>query len=514
MGVQEKKNAGNFMKGAAALSIASLLVKILGVMYKIPLARLLLDDGMSYFNSAYTVYSFFFILCSAGVPKAITILISNSAEKEEGNDNKVLCTALIFFFLLGIILSLIFVVFALPISDFIGSKKTVFSMLAIAPAIPFIAAISVLRGYLNGKLKFVSVAASQFIEAALKLILGLVFAFIAIKRGCSRDIISAYAISGITVGSVITFIYSGVMVKIVNKDYKSRQMFVFAVSQLKKICSISMPVTASAAMMTLVNIIDLTIIMRGLNGLGYGEYASSVLYGNYTTLAVPMFNFALSITTSICTSLLPILTESVGNRNYEAFSSNLAKAGELSAFIAAPATAIFMFLPKETLTVLFESDSVAIGAFLLSLLSFSVILIAALTVTNTALEAVGRYNIVLFSMMVGSIIKLTSSWFLVGGTELALWGAPLGTSLSYIVSLSISLLACKFARIPVGIFDYFLKFGATAICSAIFTSLLKRIFGWLLSTAFTSFIMLTIYSACYLVCVILLYALPKKSKFI
>ena len=90
MEVRMESKANNpknqFLKGAASLSLAALMVKILGVAYKIPLSHILGDDGMGYFNTAYTVYTFFFLICTAGVPKAITILVT---EKVANSDNSI-----------------------------------------------------------------------------------------------------------------------------------------------------------------------------------------------------------------------------------------------------------------------------------------------------------------------------------------------------------------------------------------------------------------------------------------
>ena len=511
--VEKKKTTNSFLFGAAALSLGSLLVKILGVLYKIPLAGLLEDDGMSYFNAAYTVYAFFFILCSAGVPKAITIIIS-SRDMEEGSDRAVLLTSSVFFFVIGTLLSLIFIATAAPISSFIGNKKAFPSMLAISPAIPFIAASSVLRGYLNGRLKFTSVAISQCIEAAAKLVLGLALAAFAIKEGMRREVVSAYAIFGITIGSVITFVCLLIRIKTLNKGNNTGQSVKFSPKILKQICTTAAPITASAALASLVNVLDLAIIMRGLEGIGYTEYVSSILYGNYTTLAVPMFNFALAIITSICTSILPILTECATKGDGTSFTEHLGRAGSLVAFVAAPATAIFMILPSDVLTVLFEADSVSIGAFLLSLLSVSLLLIAALTLVNTALEVKGRYNTVLISMLVGSAIKLFSSYFLVGRSELALWGAPIGTALSYAVSLLISLTAYKKIHSGSAITRHFVAFGIISALSAIPILFIKKAPFFLEPHLISSLIILAIYGVIYLILTFLCGAFPAKSKVI
>ena len=84
----KNKISDNVIKGTFSLTISTLIVKLLGLIYKIPLANILGDEGMGIFNSAYTVYSFFFLLCTAGVPKAIMILVSGSKAKGEDEESK------------------------------------------------------------------------------------------------------------------------------------------------------------------------------------------------------------------------------------------------------------------------------------------------------------------------------------------------------------------------------------------------------------------------------------------
>ena len=437
----KKRDNNGFIKGAFSLTLAAFLVKIIGVVYKIPLSYILGDEGMGFFNSAYSVYTFFFLLCSAGVPKAVTILITEAKTKNNKSEElSILNDTLKFFLILGLSVTFIFILTAGFLSSFIGNRRALASMLAIAPAIVFISVSSVYRGYLNGHLSFGRVAISQCIEAFFKLALGLILAGIAVRMNLPLEIISAYAIFGITLGSAFTCLYLKIEVKKQKSKYNIRQKSSFSFNRIKRIWKISLPITASSALMSFVNVLDLMMIMRRLGSLGYSEQISGILYGNYTTLAIPMFNFVLSIITSITTSVLPILTEHYTVQDKEGFNNALKSATELSFFVAAPATLFYGFYAKETLTILFEKSSVAVGSVLLALLAPSVILITLLTVMNTALEASGKYNAPLLCMLIGCFVKLISTYMLVGNEGFAILGAPLGTAASYLASILVSVL--------------------------------------------------------------------------
>ena len=181
--------------GTVLLMLSGIIVKALGLIYKIPLSYILSDEGMGYFNSAYTVYTFFYVICTAGIPKAISILISES--EGEGNSklvNSIYRVAFRVFGILGIIITLLFLLFSKPISAVIGNGNSLFSMIAIAPSVAFVCAAGVIRGYFNGIMSFVPIAVSEAISGASRLVLGLLFAIVGNRMGYDLSVVSALTI--------------------------------------------------------------------------------------------------------------------------------------------------------------------------------------------------------------------------------------------------------------------------------------------------------------------------------
>ena len=185
------KNTKKLLSGAAWLGLSAILLKIIGLVYKIPMSYLLGDEGMGYFNSAYTVYTFFYIIGSAGIPKAVSILCAKVNESEA---KSVFILIYRVYLLLGAILSVTLLISANFIADSIGNSNSFYSIFAISPTVFFVCASGVLRGYLNGKTKFIPVATSEIISAFSKLFIGLFFAFYAIKKGirCLSCALSQY----------------------------------------------------------------------------------------------------------------------------------------------------------------------------------------------------------------------------------------------------------------------------------------------------------------------------------
>ncbi len=431
------------ISGALSLTAATIIVKILGVLYKIPLAGILGDEGMGYFNSAYTVYGFFYILCTAGVPKSVMILISESDETGRGERAEhILKTAVKAFSFIGILLSLALAVFAVPLAKLIGSSESSVTMICIAPSIVFASVAGVLRGYLSADMRLLSVAASQVLEGAVKLAAGLIFAIIGIKLNLPIYYISALTISGATLGSFVGLVQLLISSKSRKKDIISGQNYNDGKEKgiIKRIFKVSLPITVSAALMSISGICDLFLIMKRLGAIGYSEAEATALYGNYTTLAVSMFNLAVSLIAPISVAFVPILTRAKAAGERESFFGSIKSALEFSSLLTAPIVLGIGLFAKEILSLLFGSTAAEAGAPLLMLLSPAIIFMSFILILNSSLEAVGRPGLAMLSMTVGVAVKMIVSGILIGNPNIGISGAPLGTVISYAVSAFISLL--------------------------------------------------------------------------
>ncbi len=456
--IEEKNSkppANGIIGGTVSLTISTIIVKLLGVIYKVPLARILGEEGMGYFNSAYTVYAFFYLLCTAGVPKAIMILISE-AKAKDGGEEKIVNTGMRFFLLLGGAVSLTFIFLSAPLSRLIGSSSSRATMLAIAPSIIFISLAGVIRGYLSANLKLTSIAVSQIIEGASKLVLGLVFANMGVRLGMPLPIISSFTILGVTFGSVFGLIYLIIRSKKQISANKTKQKISKTERNgiIKNIFSISVPITVSASVMSITGIIDLMVIMRRLSALGYSPSESTALYGNYTTMAVPMFNLAISVITPISISFLSVFARANASGNKDLLNKSIKDALGFSMLLSAPLMLGIMIFPQEILTLLYGTAGIKIGAGLMFMLAPGIFLMSLLLIINSALEACGKVKLTVLSMTVGSVTKLIVGYLLMSDERVGIFGAPLSTVACYAVSLGISAyVLTKKCRIELKIFE-------------------------------------------------------------
>lgn len=440
-GVIKDEREESIIGGALSLTVAALVVKVLGLIYKLPMSAILGDVGMGYFNSAYTVYAFFYLLCTAGVPKAIMILVSGAkANQDTDMQKQIIKVAMGVFVVLGIILMLLFIIMAAPLASLIGNSKSVYTMIAIAPTILLVAIGGVIRGLLSANMLFSDIAISQVIEGIGKLVFGLSFAILGNHLKLPMQIISALTILGVTLGTLFGVLYLLICSKTKILNEKSRQSAKCDKKRIvRRIFSISVPITLSAAILSITGVIDLGLIMRSLKSIGYTETEASSLYGNYTTLAVPMFNLALSIISPISIAFLPTITSASAKGDASLIKNAENSALDMTCIVSAPITIGLCLFSGEILSILFKNSDINIGAPLLALLTPAILFSSLLMLLNSILESLGYVKAPMISMLFGGIGKLTVSYLLIRNPNFGISGAPIGTVIFYAIALIVSL---------------------------------------------------------------------------
>ena len=437
--MKTKTTDNSIVKGTLSLSMAILMTKILGVIYKVPLSHILGDEGMGYFNSAYTLYGLFYIVSSTGIPKAITMIICENINNNER-------TAGIYKFLMklatisGLLLTMLFLVLSPCFSRIFGSNKITFSLLLLSPSILIVTVSGVVRGYLNAKLKLQKIAISQLLEGAVKLILGLSLAILGKELLLPLEYISALTILGVTSGSLVSLVYMYYSSKSLITKEITRQKCLFKRRELVlKAIKISFPITLSSTLLTLGSVFDLVAISRELPKLGYTEKEAISVYGNYTTLSVPMINLVVAILTPIAVALLPKIVSAKCNGDKNIIKKELTSSLRLTGILSAACAMGYFFYPYEILNVLYNKNSALSGAILFSALAPSAFLIPVLTILNTTLEGLGRIRASLYSMTVSVLFKAVSSFLLIRISNIGVLGIPISTTMSYVLAILFSL---------------------------------------------------------------------------
>ncbi len=469
---KEKK----IINGALYLFISSIIVKVVGLLYKVPLSYILGDEGMSYFNSAYTVYTFFYIICTAGIPKSISIITSDYINRGEVETaESVVRIAFKVFLLFGTIVTMLFIIFSNPISRSIGNSGAKASMITVAPSIMFVCASGVLRGHYNGTFSFLPIAVSETVTALSRLIFGILFALIAREADFGISIVSAFTLIGGTLGSIISFIYLSTGRKSpIKRDRRGQNKCnkISTRSIILKIITVALPITLTGALGSICAILDLSLIMNLLKRSGYTELQANIMYGNFSTLVTPMLNLVASVIAPITTVLLP--TVSAYKDKKEELGEKISIAFIFSLAVSTPAVFAFIALPREILSVIFEDTGAALAAPLLLMIAPALVFMSMLSVLNTALEAFGKTSIPLFSLILGTVFKLVITYFINRSGDFGLIGAPIGTVIFYLVGFLVSLSFILYIiKIKISISAALLKITISSALSTLITHYFK-----------------------------------------
>ena len=430
-----RKQSGRFLSGVAVLTVSTAIVKVIGLLYKIPMLKVLGEEGMGYFNSAYELYTFFYIIATAGIPVAISIMIAKNLERGRlENVKKIYNVVFSLLFLLGITGTVVLYYGAGIFGELIGNTDAVLCIAAISPMALFISVSSAVRGFFQGHQNMMPTALSQVIEALGKLILGLALAIWSVKEGYSVPVAASFATAGITLGVGLSMLYL-LLAKLISKRREieadvdgSKET---SKSILGGVVKIAIPITLSSLVMSLTRVVDLVMIMRRLQTIGYTMGAANAIYGSYSTLAVSMYNLPGAFVTPIAISLVPILTSAVQAANKKRENRILNSSLRLCGLITLPASLGLSIFSRPILELVFagEVNAINIAAPLLSVLGISVFFSSIMTVTNSILQAYGMERKPIISMFAGAAVKTVFSYILIGIPSINIYGAPISTLL-------------------------------------------------------------------------------------
>ncbi|MDR0918255.1 MAG: oligosaccharide flippase family protein, partial [Oscillospiraceae bacterium] len=200
----------SFLKGSTVLIASVLIAKAISALFKIPLTNILGGVGIGYFSSAYGLFLPLYAVTAVGLTTAVAKLTAdNIALKQYRNARKIRDVSLIGFTIAGLLCTILIILAARPFADYIvKSPKSYLSVMVLAPSILFGCITAVFRGYFEGLRSFTPTAVSQVVEAVVKLASGLLLCIYAIKQGYPIEIVSAFAIAGVTLSTLAGLIYT------------------------------------------------------------------------------------------------------------------------------------------------------------------------------------------------------------------------------------------------------------------------------------------------------------------
>jgi len=438
----------NFLHGAAILAAGVFVIKILGAIYKIPLRNIIGETGYGYFFAAYTIYNFFLTISTAGLPVALSRMISEANTLDRPRQaRRTFHVAMGTLGVLGFIFSLVMFLFPTEMAIAFVSKAMVSQCVyAISPSVLLVCLTSAFRGYIQGNGNMKPTTIGQILEVLVKVVVGLALAIWFTRMGKSIPISAAGAIFGVSVGSLAVLIY---MAWSYLRQYRGPALSACAASgdvpesvgrTLWQFIRIGVPITLGASVMSLFSLIDTKLINMQLPAVpGIGPALADELYGAYSTMQT-LYNLPAAFITPMSIAVVPAISAAAVRHARGEVGEITESSLRISAVIAMPMGAGLAVLAGPIVGILFR-DSNAAGPLILTYMGVASFFVCIALVTNAILQADGRETLPIISMLIGGIIKIACNLLLVSRPEINILGAAIGTIVCYAV---ICVLNCLF----------------------------------------------------------------------
>ena len=500
----EKKQS--VLNGAMMLMFAVVLVKVIGLLFKIPLTDMIGAAGRGYFNSAYEIYTPIFAISMAGLPVAVSRMVAeNIALGNYREPRMIQKVSQRLFILVGVVGTLILLALAYPYARFVADPRSLPAVLCVAPSIFFCCYMSTYRGYYEGLRYMTPTAVSQVVEALGKLVVGLLLAKVVMTVGMSqydsgmlasgnisavvfgnevtslaeansiiRPWAAAGAVMGVTVGSVAAAAFLTIYHRIKGDGFTRTQLVNSPKSApsdelAKEMVKIAIPMVVSALILNITNLVDTVTIQSrlaaaiesdsttvlqmhsaaineavSLSRLNINDSAEIVkyLWGSYG-MALDFRNLIPNLTVQLGISALPALAAAWAVKDKKGIKSTIEMVLRICMLIGLPAGFGMAALAKPLLTLIYgrglSSDAIPVVAPIMVVYGIATALMAVSTPITNMLQAIGRTDIPVKSVVVGAVCKIVCNYILVGNPKMNIYGAVAGTVLFYVVIVTCNL---------------------------------------------------------------------------
>ncbi len=517
----EKDVSQTFLKGAAVLTLSMIIVKVFGLLDKIILTNIysmfgedIASMGMGLYSNAFEIFVVIFTVATGGLPIAISRLVSQNMAEKRYNDVKLIHKISVpFFIIVGIISLIIMVGGSFVYIQLIKSPYSLYAMLCLAPTVLFGCLVSIYRGYFEGQRNMVPTAISEIIEAAVKLLLGTVIAYLVMSVGISsygqtgtflwftfaseteaQNTILAFsvagAICGITLGSFASFVFLFLRYKITGDGIPEEYYKNSVHSRAKRetfiiICKTALPIATGAFVMSIGSLIDQIIIQNVLSNLAssnpgvlysqysefypkeafYGESSTGIaptihtrLWGCYSS-ALTLMQLVTAVTQVFGSSAMPNVTSAWTKGNKDELKKSIETVIRMTMMFTLPMSLGLCVLAHPIMSFVYSDAAISeIGGNVLTLMGITTIFTAAVTPVCSMLQGIGKVNLPMKLYTLCMLIKIATSWMFVSIPEINIQGATTGSLVSYAVILVIGVyLLVKHSKIKPDFFSTTVK---------------------------------------------------------
>ena len=445
-----KTKKESFMSSVLILMISQVLIKILGLIYKLYLTNRegFGDKGNAIYSSGFQIYALFLTISSIGIPGALAKLVSEKiAIGDTKGAHRIFKIAFVTFGLIGFLSSTILFLGAGYISNtLLQIPEAELTLVALSPSIFFVSISCVIKGYFTGRENLKVTANSHTLEQFFKTVLSVIIVeMVALTTGTDTTIMAAGANLATTLATVLCFLYLykyyskmrkeiAFELKRTTKNKRTR-----IIKTIKQILSVSIPMSMTAILGTINKNIDSMTVVRGLKSF-LSEEQAKIQYGILSGKVDTLVTLPMSLNMAFATALVPSISSSKAIGDIETIRKRVSFSMLISMLIGMPCMIIMILFAKQILKLLFPNATS--GAFIYQISCLGIIFIVLEQTISGALHGLGKMLTPAIALGIGVIIKfilnmylipINPSDFFLGGTA----GAAISTVVCHAVALTI-----------------------------------------------------------------------------
>ncbi len=430
--------------GVSVLALAGLICKVVGVLYRIPLAAYIGGEGLGLYSKVFQSYNLLLTISSAGIPVAISRMVSHYVTRDDPRTaRRIFLVALWTLTALGLMAAVCLAAGSQAMADFAGAPEIGIGYVAIAPSLLLVCIMSALRGYMQGHRKMMPTAISQLIEQVGKLAVALPLAIAGMNQGGA-----ALGAAGMLLGTSIA--EAAALVFMMIAHLRARGEFA-AIRQNpgceelsipfigKRLLFIAVPITIGACIVPLAGWIDSFMVTNLMEADGMAHQEAVIRYGLYSSVVLSLINVPTAVAMAVSTNLVPDISSGCARGDREYVAKESLTGLRLAAVIGYPCAVGMSLMAKPILYLLFSAKYTAaqldLAAQILELSALTIGLFTLVQATSGILQGCGRQRIPMYTLAAGVACKILLNWLLIGTPDINIHGAPIASLVCYFVSM-------------------------------------------------------------------------------
>ncbi len=437
----QKENNTSFLKNVMMLMVAQVLVKVLGLVYRILIVDVegFGDVGNGYYATGYQIYMVLLAISSMGIPNVLSKMVSERVAREDYiGAKRIFKTALCLFVSFGALLGILLFSFAdIIATSFLRASGVKYTLMVLAPAIPLVSASAVLRGYFAGLGSMKANSTSQVVEQFFNCVLSVGFVYACVGRDTA--VMAAAGNLSTTLACLVAVGYLAFYYKTRSRDIKSLCAAQTAATEnvstkrlLWVILSVSIPFSISSLISTANSAIDTVTVSRCIQAVFEPIIADKTelermameLYG-ILQKAETVTHLPMAVSSTLYAAMVPVVSAAFSKKDFEAANRKIYSSVFMSSLIICPCMCGLAVLADPILRMLYPS--VPDGALILQLLTLTLPLCTLTYILNGILYGVGKLKVPPIALGIGSVVKLVLNILLISIPSLNIYGAVIST---------------------------------------------------------------------------------------